>query len=176
MMNKILILGSPGGGKSTLARRLEGILDVPAYHLDKIHWQPGWIEPEETDFIRRQEAILAQPQWIIDGNYFRTLHLRLPPADTIIFLDIRRRIYMPRIIMRIVRNYGRVRPDMGAGCPERLDWTFITWAWSFRETYRPEIIDKIKQFATSTQIITLSRRKDVEKFVVELQTSVRQRK
>ena len=128
---RILIIGAPGAGKSTLAAHLGKKTSLPVIHLDQQFWQPGWQETPDRQWRDRVRQLTDGERWIIDGSYTGTLDLRLPRAELVIHLDLPRRVYMQRIIRRIVSSYGRVRPDMADGCPERFDWIFLKWAWNY---------------------------------------------
>lgn len=85
-MRKVAIIGSGGAGKSTLARKLGEILDIPVYHLDAIFWRPNWEPIERDELIEKTMEIQETDDWIIDGNYNTTMDFRLQQADTVIFL------------------------------------------------------------------------------------------
>src|SRR2546423_1075672 len=123
-MQRVVILGSGGAGKSTLARRLGLATGLPVIHLDAEYWQPGWIEPERDQWDQRVSELAAGEQWIMDGNFSRTLDVRLRACDTIIFLDVPRLLCLQRVIRRWWRNRGQVRDDMAPECPEKIDWEF----------------------------------------------------
>lgn len=84
---KIIILGCPGSGKTTFARKLSNSLGLPLIKMDDLYWEPFWKRPDEESFINKLESNLKQDQWIIDGNYYKYLEQRLSHADAIIFLD-----------------------------------------------------------------------------------------
>ena len=85
---RIAIVGAPGSGKSTLARRLQAVLELPLYHLDDLYWLPGWRRTDVELFAESQRAIAALEEWIIDGNHFATLPIRLARADAICIMDV----------------------------------------------------------------------------------------
>jgi adenylate kinase family enzyme len=140
-MQRIVILGNAGSGKSTLARALGKRLSLPVVHLDTLFWEPGWVEPDAEQFRTRVGEAIAPDAWICEGNYARrTFDLRLPRIDLIIWLDTPRLTCFTRVIMRSVMN--RPRPDLAAGCTEKLDrafLTFLNFVWSFDRGYRPGI-------------------------------------
>ncbi|WP_454238362.1 AAA family ATPase [Pseudomonas sp. AP3_22 TE3818] len=140
-MQRIVILGNAGSGKSTLARTLGKRLGLPVVHLDTLFWEPGWVEPDAVQFRARVSAAIAADSWICEGNYARrTFDLRLPRADLIIWLDTPRLTCFARVILRSVLN--RPRPDLAAGCAEKLDRAFLTFlefVWNFDRGYRPGI-------------------------------------
>ncbi len=99
-MRRIVIVGPPGPGKSTLARQLAPILGIEASHLDRLYWQPGWVARLWTEFAAKQRALVGAERWLIDGNDPATVDLRLAEADTIIFLDLPRHLCLWGVIAR----------------------------------------------------------------------------
>ena len=100
-MKRILIIGSGGAGKTTLARQLGKLLDLPVVHLDALYWQPGWTETPKQVWNDKIQDLLLQDSWVMDGNYGGTLDQRIVAADTIIFLDISRLTCLFRVIKTI---------------------------------------------------------------------------
>ena len=87
-MNKVLVIGCPGSGKSTFSRALQQVTDLPLFHLDMLYWNPdGTAVPKKTVFQERLRAVMSGERWIIDGNYGSTMELRMAACDTVIFLD-----------------------------------------------------------------------------------------
>ena len=72
-MERIIIIGCGGAGKSTLARKLGEVLDLPVVHLDKLFWKPGWVETSREEFDALLAMELAKDKWIMDGNFNRTM-------------------------------------------------------------------------------------------------------
>jgi adenylate kinase family enzyme len=126
-MQRVLIIGPCGAGKSTLARQLGKRLALPVFHMDKLNWQSGWIESSKAEIRARLRTIIAGEQWLIDGNYGGTLAERLARADAVIYLDYPIRLCVTRLLRRIWRYRGRSRPDMPEGCPERFDLAFLMY-------------------------------------------------
>mgnify|MGYP003301272969 CR=1 FL=1 len=120
------LLGPNGAGKSTLARKLGEKTGLPVVHLDQIWWAPGhWQHIEKPEFDEKLALELEKPRWILDGNFRRTLEMRLQKCDTVIYLDFSRWACLLGVLKRVITTYGTVRPDMGEGCPERLDVDFL---------------------------------------------------
>jgi adenylate kinase family enzyme len=129
---RILILGPSGAGKSTLARRIGERLGLPVVHLDRINWNPGWVQTETERFRERVAEAVKGDAWVMDGNYTTHLDLRLPRAEAVIWLDLPRHVYFSRAVWRMIQHYGRVRDDIGPGCPERFELSFFTdWVWTY---------------------------------------------
>ncbi|HEY5588821.1 MAG TPA: AAA family ATPase, partial [Candidatus Paceibacterota bacterium] len=130
-MNKIAVIGCGGAGKSTFSRKLQEILDISVYHLDKLNWKPGWVPTPKDEWDDLMKSLVAKQKWIIDGNYGRTLDIRLENADTIIFLNMPTYLCIYRVIKRRLMYHGKSRPDMNKGCLEQLNWEFIKWVWNY---------------------------------------------
>ncbi|NCB64134.1 MAG: hypothetical protein EOM52_11125 [Clostridia bacterium] len=131
-MKRILIVGCSGAGKSTLALTLAQRLELPVVHLDRLWWRPGWENCTQEEFDAQLGRELERDCWIIDGNYDRTLPIRLARCDTVIWLDYPRRTCLLGAAGRVLSQMGRSRPDMAEGCPERIDWEFFPFIWGFK--------------------------------------------
>lgn len=140
-MQRIVILGNAGSGKSTLAREIAKRLDLPVVHLDRLFWEPDWVEANTDIFRERVRQAVAGDAWICEGNYSsKTFALRLPRADLILWLDTPRTTCLRRVIVRSVLN--RPRADLPAGCTEKLNKEFLKflgYVWNFDQINRPGI-------------------------------------
>ena len=157
-MERILIIGCGGAGKSTLARQLGEKLELPVVHLDKLFWKPGWVEESSEEFDRKLAIELEKTKWIIDGNFNRTMPQRLSKCDTIIYLDFSRWACLWGVAKRIITTYGTVRPDMGEGCPERLDLSFLRWVWNYNKDKRQRNYRLLNEAAHAEKIVLKNRR------------------
>lgn len=166
-MKRIMIIGCGGSGKSTLARQLGQKLEIPVIHLDQLFWTPGWVSVSREEFDRLHEAALAEDQWIMDGNFDRTIPRRLQRCDTVIYLDYSRLACVLGVIKRVLTTYGTVRPDMGEGCPERIDLDFLKWVWNFNKNKRERYYQQLKD-TPHAQVIILKNRRQVRKFLNSL--------
>ena len=154
-MKRILIIGSGGAGKTTFARALASRTGLPLTHLDQLFWHPGWVPTPDDEWDQVIARLIARDSWILDGNYGRTLSMRLEAADTVIFLDLPRLVCTWRIFKRQLRYAGRIRPDSAPGCPERLSWEFIAWVWTYRSRRRPDIMKRLDAVRSKKRILVL---------------------
>ena len=166
-MERILIIGCGGAGKSTLARQLGEKLELPVVHLDKLFWKPGWVEESSEEFDRKLAIELEKTRWIMDGNFNRTMPQRLSKCDTIIYLDFSRWACLWGVAKRIITTYGTVRPDMGEGCPERLDLNFLRWVWNYNKDKRQRNYRLLNE-AVHAEKIVLKNRRMVNQFLKSL--------
>ena len=166
-MERILIIGCGGAGKSTLARQLGEKLGIPVVHLDKLFWKPGWVESSKEEIDAKILEEMRKPQWIMDGNYNRTLPQRVKYCDTIIYLDFSRFACLMGVAKRILTTYGTVRPDMGEGCPERFDLEFLKWVWNYNRNKR-ESNYRLLNEAEGVETIVLKNRRAVKWFLKSL--------
>ena len=166
-MERIIIIGCGGAGKSTLARQLGEITGLPVVHLDKLFWKPGWVEETPEAFDQKLAVELEKPRWIMDGNFNRTMPQRIAKCDTIIYLDFSRIACLLGVIKRVLTTYGTVRPDMGEGCPERIDWEFLKWVWSYNKNKRDRNYRLLNE-TTHAQAIVLKNRRQLKGFLKQI--------
>jgi adenylate kinase family enzyme len=164
-MKRVLIIGSPGAGKSTFATQLAEKTNLPLIHLDREFWQPGWVQTPADEWRQKVADLTTGENWIIDGSYDGSLDIRLPRADTVIFLDFPRYLCLWRITKRIFTGFGKVRSDMADGCPEQLDIGFFKWAWNYHRDHYPQIQEKLKDFFSDGKLIVLKNPAEVSAFL-----------
>jgi adenylate kinase family enzyme len=153
MAQRILVIGCSGAGKSTLARAIADRYRLPLIYLDRCYWRPGWVAPSEAEWAAEVERLIAEPEWVMDGNYSSTLRRRAEIADAIVFLDLPRWLCLLRVLRRAAFGYGRSRPDVAPGCPERFDWAFLKWVWNYPKRSRPKTLALLSTYSGS--VVTL---------------------
>lgn len=156
-MKRIMVIGCSGSGKTMLSRKLATSLDLPLVHLDKLKWRDNWSYITKDEFDRLLLNEVMKPEWIIDGNYGRTLPLRLDYCDTVIYLDVPRYICISGVIKRVLINYGKTREDMGGECPEKFDWEFMKFIWTFNKKNRTKYYELLRNAKDRDVIILKSR-------------------
>ena len=165
-MKRILIIGSCGAGKSTLARRLGKRLGLPVIHLDRHYWHPGWQATPDEAWRKVVSTLIQGEQWIIDGNYGGTFDIRFPAADTIIDLDYGTLLCLGRAFKRRLLYPSRGRPDMNDGCSEHLlDMAFYHYVLFFRKTGRPRIERAYQRFGDGKTILRFHKPSALERWL-----------
>jgi len=164
-MRRVMVIGGPGAGKTTFARRLGELTGLPVTSLDRIYWLPDWTPrpAREGDRLAREAA--AGEAWIIEGNYSATFPERLKRVDTIVFLDFGTTMRLRRVVMRTLRHFGRVRPDMAEGCPERFDWGFLKWTANYRNNGRARAERMLATLPKHIRVVRLATPRDVRRFL-----------
>ncbi|HEY7548535.1 MAG TPA: AAA family ATPase [Hyphomicrobiaceae bacterium] len=163
-MRRILVWGAPGTGKSTLARAIGARLGLPVIHLDAEYWRPGWVKPAQEEWLAQVTALTARDAWVMDGNYSATWDLRLPRAGAVVWLDLPRALYLSRTLRRTFFNWGRTRSDLGRDCPERFDWDFLRWTWTYPARTRGRTIATLNQVRNEKRVVILRSSAEVRRF------------
>lgn len=166
-MDRIVIFGFSGGGKSTLARKMGEILGIEPTHMDALHWLSGWVESTAEYKRERLAEVLKRDRWIIDGNYRRIYWKeRLDAADTVIFVDVNRFVCFYQAWKRSRIYKGKTRPDMGEGCTEKFDFEFAKWILLDGRKKRKKNLELMKILKDKGKnTIILRSRKAINKFL-----------
>jgi adenylate kinase family enzyme len=168
MQDKILIIGCCGAGKTELAKQIAETTKLPLIHLDKEYYKPNWGKPTKEEWEKKVLELVSSQQWIMDGNYYNSMDIRLSSANTVIFLDINRFTCIVRIIKRMILLSGRCRPDMAADCRERIDMDFIRYVWNFNKIMRPRIYELLKRYS-DIDLVVLKNSGEIRGFLAGLQ-------
>ncbi len=142
---KILVVGCGGAGKSTFALEIGKRFALPVVHLDRLWWLPGWVERDREEFDGMLKRELQKPSWVIDGNYHRTLALRLAYCDAVVFLDIPTEECLKNAYARAEKYRGTTRPDMTEGCPETVHDEFKQWIEGFNTDVRGGLLRTLEE-------------------------------
>lgn len=165
-MRRILLLGGGGAGKSTLAVRLAARTGLPLLHLDAIYWRPGWQSPSAEEWQAQIAALCRGEAWVMDGNYGGSLAPRLAACDGVVFLDTPAWRCLLRVLRRWWRYRGGPRPELPAGCDERLDMAFLWWVASYGWRRRPAILARLDEARLAGKRVWILRNAaDIEDFL-----------
>ena len=167
-MQRILVIGCGGAGKTVLSRDLGKRLNIPVVHLDQLFWLPGWKKQTREAFDKALDAELSKDRWIMDGNYTRTLSRRLEFADTVILLRYSRFCCLTGVLKRQLLYLGKSRPDITHGCRERIDMEFLRYIWNYNRTTLPAVKDRLSARSSQSELIELNSRREAKAFLDNL--------
>ena len=160
--NRILILGCPGSGKSTFARALGERTGLPVVHLDNIWWRADGTHVSREEFDRALGELLQGERWILDGDYSRTVEVRLRAADTAICLDYPEEVCMAGITARV----GQERPDM-PWTESTLDPELVAMVQNYARDSRPALLSLFQKYPEK-QVIIFTSRDEADRWLSQL--------
>lgn len=150
--DKVLVLGCPGSGKSTFARKLQGLTGLPLYHLDNLWWKPDRTHITREEFDKKLKSLLQQEKWLLDGDYSRTYEPRIQACDTLFFLDFAEKVCMEGIVHRI----GQERGDI-PWTEQQLDPELVLLVRRYRELQRPRLLALFEKYPEKRIVVFKSR-------------------
>lgn len=159
-MNRIIVIGCPGSGKSTFAKELKAIYNIPLYHLDLI-----WNKPDKTTITREAfdeelNKIFREQEWIIDGNYQRTIEKRIIEANTIYLLDYSLEVCLQGATSRV----GVKREDM-PWIEEELNVEFKQKILDFSKVKLPKVYELLEKYKENKKIVIFKTREEAEEYL-----------
>lgn len=159
-MQKVIIIGSSGAGKSTFARRLRDKTGLPLYYLDMLWHRPDRTTVSREEFDARLGEILKRDRWILDGNFQRTLEVRLRACDTVFLLDYPLEVCLSGVENRV----GQVREDM-PWVETEFDPEFKRWIMDFPEQRLPQIYELLDKYRDGRKIIVFQSRQEADGYL-----------
>lgn len=158
-MKKIIVIGSPGAGKSFFSRKLSSLTSIRLFHIDNLYWRADRTHITHEELVRKLNEIMSEEEWIIDGNYISTMELRVKEADTIFFLDYPTEICIEGIKSRI----GKKRDDI-PWTENELDSDFLKFVEAFSTETKPQIESLLEKYNYKT-LYRFSCRDDMDRFM-----------
>ena len=159
-MKKVIVVGCPGAGKSTFSRTLRDLTGLPLYHLDMIWHKPDRTTVTRAEFDSALDAILERERWIIDGNYQRTMEIRIKACDTVFLLDFPVKLCLESAEARI----GTVRDDL-PWVEDEFDPEFRKWIEDFPNEQLPRIYELLKLYENEKKIIIFKTREEMNAWI-----------
>ena len=141
-MKKVIVIGCSGAGKSFFAKKLRDVTGLALYHLDMIWWKPDRTHITREEFDEKLTNILETDRWIIDGEYSRTLEMRLKKCDTVFFLDFPLSVCLEGAAARV----GKKRDDI-PWAEDKLDEDFRQYITDFHG----ETLNQMRQLLKKVQ-------------------------
>jgi adenylate kinase family enzyme len=161
-VQRIMIIGRSGSGKSTFAVKLSKIVNIPIFHLDKYFFESNWIERNYNDFLAMQIEMVAKSNWIIDGNSTRSYELRYKRADLCLYFNFPRWLCYWRVLKRLFDKDPNI-DDRAPDCQETVRWPLLKYMWSFEARVNP-ILQLLQSKYPHVPIIELQSDDDVSQF------------
>lgn len=165
-MDRIVIIGCGGSGKTHLANQLAARLNLPVTHLDAVYYDREWNPLPPDEFAARQHDLVAELRWLIEGNYAGTLPIRLIACDTVIFLDLPATTCLLGIAQRRWRYRGGQHTR--DGIYDRITWGFVKYILGYRRTMRPRVRALLDEHGAKTHLVTLTSRRQATRFLARL--------
>ncbi|MCI8755117.1 MAG: adenylate kinase [Oscillospiraceae bacterium] len=162
-MLKIIIVGSPGAGKSTFARKLRDITGIPLFYLDMLWHKPDRTTVTQEEFNNRLNGILQKDRWIIDGNYQRTLEPRLQACDTVFLMDFP----LETCISGAESRIGKKREDL-PWTELEFDPEFKQWIQDFPKNRLPQLYEMIETYKDNKEIMVFHSRKEADDYLAAM--------
>ena len=160
-MNKAIIIGCPGSGKSTFSRALHKLTDLPLFHLDLLNWNSDKTTVSKEVFLERLQNVLVLDKWIIDGNYGSTIELRLKECDTVFFLDYPVEICIDGIKQR----KGKERSDI-PWIETENDEEFMEFIRNYNIQSRPKVLSLLEKYSEK-DIVIFKSREEADNYISE---------
>ena len=162
-MNKAIIIGCPGSGKTTFAEKLQKCTGLPLYYLDAIWHKPDKTHIPREEFDQRIAEIFETPKWIIDGNYKRTIEMRMKQCDTVFLFDLPVEVCLQGVTDRV----GKERYDL-PWLETELDPEFKQFIEDFPKDTLPYIYELIEKYKDEKRVIIFKSREEADGFIEKL--------
>lgn len=159
-MKKVIVIGCPGSGKTTFAEKLNKITGLPLYHLDAVWHKPDKTHIPREEFVQRITEIFATPEWIIDGNYGRTIEMRLKECDTVFLFDLPTEVCLQGATERL----GKGRYDL-PWIEKELDPEFMRFIEEFPQTTLPKIYELLDKYKENRSVFIFKSRTEADDFL-----------
>ena len=147
-MKKVIVIGCPGAGKSTFSRALQQKTNLPLFYLDMLFWKVDKTTVSREEFDKRLLEVLLKDRWILDGNYGRTLELRLRECDTVFLFDLPVEICLQGAKSRV----GKKREDL-PWVESELDEEFRNWILEFPQKELPHIYSLLEGYSNKHIVV-----------------------
>lgn len=163
-MDKVIVIGCPGSGKSTFSKKLHNATGIPIHHLDMMYWNEDKTKVPKEIFINELNRIINGDKWIIDGNYGSTMEWRIKQCDTVFFLD-----YPVEVCIEGIKSRrGQERSDMPwIEKTDEIDKEFLRWVQNYNIESRPKVIELLEKYNDKNTVV-FKCREEAKEFIGKL--------
>ncbi|MDH7800689.1 MULTISPECIES: AAA family ATPase [unclassified Rhizobium] len=163
---RIMVVGCSGGGKSTLSQKLASAFGLRYISMDReVFWLSGWQARPREEQRQRIAVIVTEDRWLMDGSNPSSFDMRLPRTDIVLWVRMPRWLCLWGAISRIIKGYGKARPEMAVGCPERMDLDFLRYIWNFERRHAPIFEQNFKVYGPNVPVFQLKSRKQLRRLL-----------
>ncbi len=163
-MQKVIVIGCSGSGKSTFSKKLRDRSGLPLYHLDLIYWREDGTVLDKDELDIRLDGIISEDSWIIDGNYSRTMEKRMAACDTVFFFDIP----TEDCIAGVRKRHGKPRSDMAwKQARDSEDAEFMEFIKNYNTTHRPKVLELLSKYSDKN-IVIFKNRQSADRFIINV--------
>lgn len=163
-MSKIIVIGSPGAGKSVFSQKLSNITHLPLYHIDMLYHKKDGTHISKEELENKLRDIFKENDWIIDGNYQKTIEMRLKECDTVFLLDFPTEVCLEGAKSRI----GKKRDDL-PWIEEKLDENFEQRITNFKNEKLPQIYKLLDEYKMNHNIIIFKSRDEADNYIASIE-------
>ncbi len=166
-MKKVIVIGCPGSGKTTFAEKLNKYTGLPLYYLDAIWHKPDKTHISREEYDNRLDEIFGEDEWIIDGNYKRTVERRVRMCDTVFLFDLPVEVCIQGAIERV----GKERYDL-PWLEKKADPEFLKAIEEFPDMVLPYLYEILEKYKKDKQIVIFKSRKQADDFLDKLKNKL----
>ncbi len=163
-MKKAIIIGCPGSGKTTFAEKLNRCTGLPLFYLDAIWHKPDRTHISREEYDKTVDEIFKLDEWIIDGNYSRTIEKRIVNCDTVFLFDLPTDVCIEGAVSRL----GKERYDVPF-IDDKLDPKFKKEIEDFPYIVLPRIYELLEKYKENRKIVVFKSRKQADEYIKEIQ-------
>jgi adenylate kinase family enzyme len=176
-MNKVMIIGNGGGGKTTLAFQIAETHGLPLLEIDTIQFQPSWARTVESEVRQAIQTVHATDRWLIDGfGPWDQIEERARLADTIIFVD--HPIWV-HFWWACERQIAAALGEQRVGGPTDCDLRDVTkqmfeTLWWVHENLRPRLVALVEMYQATKMVVWIHSPEELDRFIASLKTKEQQ--
>lgn len=165
---RVIVIGSPGAEKGSLARAIAERLKLPCIELERLYWRPGWRKPTPEEWRAQVTELAAREDWVMEGTFPATLDIRVARADWLVYVDAPMPVCLIRKLKEMMRGRGDPKAEVAPGCPQRLNGRLLRFIWNFPTSIGLRINTIIARERRNRTIFILRTKREQEEFLAKV--------